>query len=214
MDSNSLQIRAAITAGLLLGGLVLLHSVSHGERIAPRQPLKEFPPVLGEWRGEDWPLEKRIVEAVGVDDYLNRTYTTSSGQSIELYVGYYSSQQTGDTIHSPKNCLPGAGWEPVRSDRTNISVPGAAPIVVNEYVVEKGLNRLLLLYWYQGRGRVGASEYWGKVWLVADAISRRRTDGALVRLYTTTHDGEEKARGRIVQFVQIIYPRLGDFIPN
>ena len=131
-----------------------------------------------------------------------------------MYVGYYASQRTGDTIHSPKNCLPGAGWDPVQSGYIKISIPGGRQIVVNEYVIQQGLDKQLVFYWYQGRGRVIASEYSGKFWMVADAISRNRTDGALVRLVTPMNDGEVHARARLVSFTQLLFPQLESIIPN
>jgi EpsI family protein len=166
------------------------------------------------WLGRDDPLEGRIVSALGVSDYVNRAYTGVGGQRVDLYVGYYQSQRTGDTIHSPKNCLPGAGWEPVRAGRLTIPMTAIPAIAVNEYLVEKGLTQYLVLYWYQAHGRVIASEYSGKVWLVFDAITRNRTDEALVRVLTSTSDGEDQARARAAQFVQGLYPRLSSFIPD
>jgi EpsI family protein len=192
----------------------LLHSISHGEAVIPHQPLRELPYTLGSWTGTEQPLEERIVQAVGVSDYTNRIY---SGQQIglaQLYVGYYASQRTGDTIHSPKNCLPGAGWDPVQSGYTKISVSGGRQIVVNEYVIQQGLDKELVFYWYQDRGRVIASEYSAKFWMVADAISRNRTDGALVRLVTPMNDSETDARARLVSLTQILFPHLEKVLPN
>ncbi len=208
------SIRMWITAGVLIGTSVLLHSVNHGERMVPRQPLRELPYNLASWKGEEEPLEERVVQAAGVNDYANRVYFSPGNPITQLYVGYYASQRTGDTIHSPKNCLPGAGWDPIHSGYATISLPGGRKIVVNEYVVAQGLNQDLVLYWYQGRGRVIASEYWGKFWMVADAISRNRTDGALVRLITPMDDGEAKAHARLVSFAQLLFPHLDELIPN
>ncbi len=214
MSKRSLQGRALVIAGMLIAGLVLLHGLSHGERVSTRLPLREIPLVLGAWRGQERPLEKRIVEATNTDDYLNRVYFNPDGKSIGLYLGFYETQRTGDTIHSPKHCLPGTGWEPLRTGRLQIEMQGGPAIEMNEYLVQKGLDRQLVLYWYQGRGRVEASEYRAKVWMVVDAISRNRTDGTLVRLVTPTSDGEEKARARAIEFAQTLYPRLGMFIPD
>ncbi len=214
MFNDSLGSRFFITVGVLLGGFVLLRGVSHGELTPLRTPLQQLPAALANWQGQDQPLEPRIVEALGVNDYLNRIYTDRSGHSVGLYVGYYQSQRTGQTIHSPKNCLPGAGWEPVRSGRLSIPMATTPPIEVNEYLVEKDADRYLVLYWYQAHGRVVASEYSGKVWLVLDAIARNRTDGALIRLFTPTRGGEDRARARAVQFVQALYPQLSKFIPD
>jgi EpsI family protein len=207
-------VRLWMTAGLLAGAFVLLHTVSHGETVVPHEPLRELPYTLGSWTGIEQPLPERIVQAVGVSDYMNRIYSSQQVGPAQLYVGYYASQRTGDTIHSPKNCLPGAGWDPVRSGYTKIAVSGGRQIVVNEYVIQHGLDKALVFYWYQGRGRVIASEYSGKFWMVADAISRNRTDGALVRLVTPMNDGEVPARARLVSFTQLLFPKLESLIPN
>jgi len=206
--------RLWITVGLLLGATLLLHSVSHGESVVARQPLRELPNTLGGWISQERPLQERIVQAVGVSDYTNRVFFNHTDPPVQLYVGYYASQRTGDTIHSPKNCLPGAGWDPIHSGYAQVSVLSGRQIVVNEYVIQQDLNKQMVFYWYQGRGRVIASEYWGKFWMVADAISRNRTDGALVRLVTPMSDGEAKARARLVRFTQLLFPHLGELIPN
>jgi EpsI family protein len=207
-------VRLWITAGLLIGAFVLLHSVSHGEAIVPHQPLHDLPYTLGNWTGTEQPFEERMMQAVGVSDYTNRVYSSRPVGFAQLYVGYYASQRTGDTIHSPKNCLPGAGWDPVQSGYTKISIPDGRQIVVNEYVIQQGLDKELVFYWYQDRGRVIASEYSAKFWMVADAISRNRTDGALVRLVTPMNDSEVDARARLVSFTQILFPHLENVIPN
>jgi EpsI family protein len=149
-----------------------------------------------------------------VSDYTNRVYSDQSSLPVQLYVGYYSSQRTGDTIHSPKNCLPGSGWDPVRSGHTTITISGDRKIVVNEYVIQQDEDKELVFYWYQARGRIIASEYSGKFWMVADAITRNRTDGALVRLVTPMNDGENQAHDRLVRFTQALFPYLDGLIPN
>jgi EpsI family protein len=214
MFDHSGPTRLWITTAILLGASVVLHTVSHGESIAPRQPLRELPYTLGTWMGKEQPIQEQIVKAVGVSDYTNRTYFDQRDRPIQLYIGYYANQRTGDTIHSPKNCLPGAGWDPIRSAYATIPVPNGRQIVVNEYVIQQDLDKQLVFYWYQGRGRVTASEYSGKFWMVADAISRHRTDGALIRLNTPMDDGEARARDRLVVLTQLLFPRLHDSIPN
>ena len=208
------SFRLWITAAILLSAFVLLQTMSHGEAIVPRQPLHDLPYQLGGWKGEEQPLQLRVVQAVSVNDYTNRVYSYLAEAPVQLYVGYYASQRSGDTIHSPKNCLPGAGWDPIQSGYATISIPTGRKIVVNEYVIQQDQNKQLVFYWYQGRGRVIASEYAGKFWMVADAISRNRTDGALVRLVTPMNDGEDKARARLVNLTQILFPSLDKLIPN
>jgi EpsI family protein len=214
VHSHMFGARFFFIVGTLLGSIVLLHSVSHGETVPLRQPLERLPMAMDGWQGHDDPLEERIVSELGVSDYVNRSYIGGSGQPVGVYVGYYQSQRTGETIHSPKNCLPGAGWEPVRASRLTIPMTTAPAIVVNEYLVEKGPAQYLVLYWYQSHGRVIASEYSGKAWLVFDAITRNRTDAALVRVLTSTRNGEDQSRAHAVQFVQALYPRLNGFIPD
>jgi EpsI family protein len=214
MSKGPGSVRLWVTVGVLLCAFVLLQTMSHGEAIVPRQPLHDLPYALGAWTGEEHPLQTQVVHAVGVSDYTNRVYSQLAETPVQLYVGYYASQRAGDTIHSPKNCLPGAGWDPIRSGYATILFPGGRKIVVNEYVIQQDQNKQLVFYWYQGRGRVVASEYVGKFWMIADAISRNRTDGALVRLVTPMDDGEDKASARLVNFTQILFPSLEKLIPD
>jgi EpsI family protein len=208
------SIRLGITAAVLLGAFILLHSITHGEPVVPHQPLHDLSYTLGKWSGQERPLSEQIVQAVSVSDYTNRIYSADGMAPVQLYVGYYGSQKTGDTIHSPKNCLPGAGWDPVHSGFSTILVGAAHQIIVNEFLIQQDQNQQLVFYWYQGRGRVIASEYAGKFWMVADAISRNRTDGALVRLVTPINDNEASARARLVGFTQDLFPQLDKIIPK
>lgn len=218
MGSRSMTVRLCIVALVLVGGITLLHAMSHGEAVVIHRPLRDLPYAIGNWKGQEQPLTERIIKAVGVSDYTNRLYVNKSGMPVQLYVGYYDSQRTGDTIHSPKNCLPGAGWDPIRSDYATITLTDGRKIVVNEYVIAQGLDKQLVFYWYQGRGRVVASEYWSKFWMISDAITRNRTDGALVRLLTPISgrkdDDVADAHARLVKFTQQIFPYLNEFIPN
>jgi EpsI family protein len=214
MFSPPQSVRFWITAIVLLGATALLRGVSHGEPIVSREPLRDLPYVLGSWKGEDHPLQPQIVQAVNVNDYANRLYFDRADATVQLYIGYYDSQRTGTTIHSPKNCLPGSGWDPIRSGYAEIFLLAGKAITVNEYVIQQDQDKQLVFYWYQGRGRVIASEYSAKFWMVADAISRNRTDGALVRLITPMSDGEVNARARLVSFGQVLLPSLDEFIPQ
>src|SRR4029078_8383531 len=134
-----------------------------------RTSFDRFPMQLNEWRGvQQPPFEPRVLAVLGVDDYLTRAYYAPDRAEVGLYIGYYGSQRQGDTMHSPLNCLPGSGWEPVSKSYLPISMAAASPdapdgsnpdVVVNRYVVQKVLDRVLVLYWYQSHGRVVASEY-------------------------------------------------------
>ena len=125
-------------------------------------------------------------------------------------------------MHSPLNCLPGSGWEPVSHRMLDVTVPRknaeAATIGVNRYVIRKGLDRQLVLYWYQSHGRVVASEYWGKFYLVTDAVRYGRSDTAIVRVIVPISsqgsDAESQAERMAVSFVRQSFPLLEDYIPS
>jgi EpsI family protein len=137
-------------------------------------------------------------------------------------MGYWATQKRGDTVHSPLNCLPGSGWEPLSRRTLGLTVSdgtsGARQIDVNRFVIQKGLDRQLVLYWYQSHDRVIASEYLGKFYLVADAIRLSRSDTAIVRVIVPIADGtaaaETAAERTGVQFVQQIFPLLTNHIPS
>src|SRR5262249_52116959 len=135
---------------------------------------------------------------------------------VGLYIGYYMSQRQGDTMHSPMNCLPGSGWQPISGGRMTIEM-GGQPREVNRYIVEKSGDHLLVLYWYQSHGRVVGSEYWGRIYMALDAMRMNRTDAALVRIVVpipyTEKSGEDAAERLAVQFVRTMFPLLDRHLP-
>lgn len=229
-------IRATILFACFVTGAAVIARASRAEPTPIRHSLATFPMTLGEWRGgADQPFDTRTLAVLGVDDYLSRTYVRpiarvagveSSRFAVGLYIGYYRTQRQGDTIHSPLNCLPGSGWEPVSRSTLEARVarrPGGPiePVHVNRFVVEKGLERDLVLYWYQSHGRVVASEYASKFFLVRDAVLLNRSDGALVRVIApiASSGGSEggsddfaERQGRA--FMQAVFPWLADFLPE
>jgi EpsI family protein len=211
-------IRLFVAAALILtAGLVIARS-SHAERVPPRQPLSAFPYEFNEWRGERGAeLDPRLLAVLGADDYLTRVYAGPDRGPVDFYVGYYESQRQGDLIHSPMNCLPGSGWEPVQRDRLSVQVPGlSAPLQINRFVIQKGEYRQVVLYWYQSHGRAMASEYVSRMRMVVDAVRINRTDAALVRVVTPIDPrlgGEAAAERRAVAFVRDMYPRLAAHLP-
>jgi EpsI family protein len=206
-------LRVAAAAMLLVAGIFATHSFRPKVAAAPRWPLRDFPSEIGLSHSEDRPFETEIVRAVGADDYINRVYL-GSAPPIELYVGYYRDQRSGDRIHSPKNCLPGSGWEAVHSTRVQIGSDGGVPVLVNGYLVAQGTRRNMVLYWYQSHGRIVASEYLAKILLIADGLKNRPTNGALVRIWTNAADGEASAEARAVDFARRVYPQIEEFLPN
>jgi EpsI family protein len=197
---------------------------SKSEPVLIRAPLSSLPMQLGEWRGMvQPPLDKEILDVLKVDDYIVRGYLAPGGGAVGLYVGYYASQRQGETMHSPLNCLPGAGWQPFSRGTLTTTVapsPTSAPtrIEVNRYLIEKGIDRQLVLYWYQSHGRVVASEYWSKFFLVKDAIQLNRTDGSLVRIIAPilprVADGEQQAEQTALRFLQTLFPQLSSYLPS
>jgi EpsI family protein len=206
-------LRVAVAATVLAGGILATHSFRPKIAAAPHWPLREFPSNLGPSHSEDRPFEMQVVQAVGADDYINRVYL-GGALPIELYVGYYKDQRSGDRIHSPKNCLPSSGWEPVHASRVEIGSEDGVPLVVNGYLVAQGLRRNMVLYWYQSRGQIVASEYMAKFLLIADGLKNRPTDGAMVRIWTTAADGEVSAQARAVDFARRVYPQIEKFLPD
>jgi EpsI family protein len=213
-------LRAAALFICLAAASGAIARAERSEQVPPRLPFAQFPAQMGEWRkGQELAIDAEVLAILGVDDYLSRTYFTPDRSGVGLYVGYYESQKQGDTIHSPLNCLPGAGWEPLSNSVIQVPIAGPpgtpAQIGVNRYIIQKGLDRQLVLYWYQAHGRVVASEYWGKFYLIADAVRLNRTDAALVRVISPIigDQGEQQAETIGVRFVQTLFPALTNFLP-
>ncbi len=214
MPDSSSPHRFWVIVAILVAATALLHATNRSSKLPLRQSLTHIPLNIADWRGADFPIEKRLVVALGVDEYLNRGYVDSKGDSLELYIGYFGSQRSGELIHSPKNCLPAAGWEWARTGTLDLALPNHPNIRINDFRIVKGLQQSLVLYWYQGRGRAVASEYTAKFWMIADAMTRHRTDGAMVREIVPLRGREEDARKLGVQFLQAIYPSLDQSIPD
>jgi EpsI family protein len=215
-------VRTLIVAFCLLAGWAYLGRTSRAESLPPREPLAGLSlSIDGRVGRNEPPFEKSILDVLGVDDYIVRSYYGSQNLPVGLYVGFYNSQRQGDTIHSPLNCLPGAGWQPLEQGRQVIDVrqspasDATRSIEVNRVVIGKGLDKQLVLYWYQSRDRVVASEYWGKIYTVLDAVKYNRTDAALVRVIVPIPDAslEQAADDQAVEFVQALFPLLGRHLP-
>jgi EpsI family protein len=188
------------------------------EPTVPRESFAAFPTRIGEWVGrEATPFTADVLAVLGVDEHVHRIYRNDQAD-IALFIGYYQSQRQGDTMHSPLNCLPGAGWQPLTRRYTTITASGGAvPIRVNEIQIQKGLDKQLVLYWYQSHGRVEPNEYFSKLFMVYDAVRLNRTDAALVRVVAPLdfNDVDGAAAGtRAKQFVQTMYPLLDSYLPE
>ena len=214
--------RIVLLLVLLLAATGLALRADRQEAVPLRKSFASFPMEMNGWAGTRLaPLDDEIVAILGVDDYVTRVYRKAGVPPVGLYIGYWQSQRQGDSIHSPQNCLPGAGWSPVSRSTVPI-VPAndrtGDQALVNRYVVQKGLDRQLVLYWYQSHGRIIASEYWGKIALVTDAIRLNRTDAAVIRVMTSIPregtDSEGAAERAMMEFVRTLLPRLDEFLPR
>jgi EpsI family protein len=210
--------RISILCACLLAASAYVARAHRPQALPPRHSLAALPLSIGGWEGRDASeISDQIVSSLGVDDYANRFYAGPDGNVLSLYVGYYQSQRQGASIHSPLNCLPGAGWNPVKHEFLEISV-GNTKIEINRIVVLKGLEKQVVLYWYQSHARVVASEYQAKMYSVLDALRTGRTDAALVRIVSPAASfdqaAEDAAAQRAAAFVQQLYPLLSGYIPE
>jgi|SRR5579863_2923239 len=215
---QSTTLRFVMAALLIVSAGVLLQAHTRSEVQPARLPLQLFPQQLGTWDGEDIAMDKDVLAILGPGDFLLRVYRDpqTNQPPVNLFIAYFPSQRTGDTIHSPQHCLPGAGWAPVENRRMDLSLPGHAPFPVNRYLIAKGDSREVVLYWYWAHDRGVASEYWAKFFLVADSIRMNRSDGALVRIITPLLPGEtaDAATERLLPFANRVTPLLDSYIPR
>ncbi len=217
---------------LLLATALLLHSRGDKDNVPSSQPLSQMPQTIGVWTSRDIAMQDDVLAILGKGDFLNRLYTgpavlpepgvekvsvpTRSDVPISLFIGYFASQRTGQSIHSPQNCLPGAGWNFESSRYTTLTADNGKVFTVGEYVISDGNTKQFVLYWYQAHGRSIANEYKAKLYMIADAIRMNRTDGAIVRVITPVMPLESiaTARNRVVRFTSEMAPVLPRFIPD
>jgi EpsI family protein len=204
----------AATLLIVLQG-ALIYSAVRPEAIPAGRPLSMLPATLGSWTLlQEGVIDDDTRNVLKADDLLNRFYA-SGNQGANLFVAAFRSQRNGKTPHSPKNCLPGTGWTPLNSRQVAIDVGRAMPIVVNRYVVARGDDRSLVLYWYQSRDRAIASEYTAKFWVVVDAMRLNRTDTALVRVVVPIVNRDEDAAAKsATDFVKAFYGTLREYLPS
>lgn len=222
---------------LLLATAFVLESRGDTDNVPPSEPLAQLPqtlqsPSFGPWTSRDFPLDDDTLSVLGKGDFLNRVYTTQRTETVRssdglgpeqvatppvsLFIGYFPTQRTGQTMHSPQHCLPGAGWTFDSQQYVDIKDADGKNYNVGEYVISNGETRQFVVYWYQAHGRSVPNEYLAKLYMVADAIRTNRTDGALVRIITPVMATEtlDSARQRALQFTRQVAPYLPRFIPN
>ena len=215
---------------LLIAVGALLRRGDH-DQTPPSTPLAQFPMTLERWSGTDLPLDPEVLDVLGKGVFLNRNYIPQrpaadgahTGDSaadlsgpISLFIGYFPTQRSGQSIHSPQNCLPGSGWTFEQSGTVMLTGPDGQDRPVNDFIISDGSNRAEVIYWYQSHGRAIASDYKAKLYMLADSIRYNRSDAALVRVVTPLRKGEDRAQAhlRAVHFAQTLVPLLPAYIPD
>ena len=217
-----MKIRIIILCLFMLSVAAAISYASRPEIVPTRQSLEGLPLRLAGWEGRRLPdTDQKILDILGVDDYINRSYFRENSPSVSLYIGYFQSQRAGKSIHSPLNCMPGSGWIPERNERISIPVNNGGVIQVNRIIIRKSSVSQVVLYWYQSQGRVIAGEYMGKIYTVLGAMRTNRTDAALVRIISLIPDNapskaesEEAAENAAIEFTQALFPLLADYLPE
>jgi EpsI family protein len=196
----------------------MFYGFSRNEKIPARLPLADFTLTGTDWRSiQDVELSQDEKDVLQADDILERLYQDQrGGRSASLFVAFFDTQKTGKAPHSPKNCLPAAGWVPSRNEIVEIPVPGQAqPIQANRYIVARGDNQSVVLYWYQSHNRTVASEYWAKYYTVVDSIHYNRSDTALVRVVVGVNNGDtQRAIKTATDFAVAFFPQLKQHLPS
>lgn len=202
-------------AGLMLLALLLAHLGSQVQRRQLLAPLVGLPVALGPWRGvgPDLPLDQATLDLLKPQDYLLRNYIDGRGRACALFVAYFGLQEEGAIIHSPRHCLPGAGWQIMSRGQVEATT-SLGPRQLNHLIIGQGLDRVSVLYWYQGRGRVEANEYLDRWQLLLDGLVLQRTDGALVRLTSAMIPGDDQVLTVQLQMAEALIPALERLLPG
>lgn len=204
-------------AVLAAGALLTFGGVREQVAMPLRADLStSVPTVMAGMTAQDVPISKEEQRVAGMDNFVMRAYAPAgaaiSAAAFTVYVGYYQQQTQGNSIHSPRNCLPGGGWEPLTSSRESISTP-AGIVPVNRYLIGNGDAKALVLYWYQGRGRMAANEYAVKWHLLRDQALRGRSDEALVRIIVPVDKSEQEAYELAVKIGRTLAPAVASVLP-
>jgi len=212
------SLRFWTVALLLAGTALLLQARGVSDRIPERAPLSQVQSSIAGWTGSDMAIDQETLGVLGPGDFLSRLYIREGGTTapIGLFIAYFASQRTGVTIHSPRNCLPGAGWMFDSSRYVDLKDVDGKSHQVGEYIISNGADRQFVIYWYQAHGRSVANEYVARIDMVKDAIRMDRTDGALVRIMTPIGPmgTVAAAKARAETFTAQLAPMLPRFIPD
>ena len=210
-------IRIIIVCILLFATTIFLHNFSKGTVVPIKQSLANFPGTLGKWTCiETGKLPDTVEQMLGVDDYINRNYQAPNGRIINLYVSYFACME-GKGFHSPRNCMPGAGWDIASLKPLTLYIHHSegTPVVINQMTMQKGAEQQIVLYWYQCRGRIIYSEYMEKIYQVIDSIFKRRTDGSFIRIMAPLDNEDTTFRlNNMKEFTRHVIPLLDEYLPG
>ncbi len=200
---------------VVFGGVFINWFENRGEIPVSREPLSTLPATLGDWKqkGDAIRFSVETESVLRTSDYVMREYVRD-GRLANLYIGYYASQKTGATYHSPQNCLPGSGWEMKKPEIVTIKTSDGKSFEANRYIIENGKYKEVMLYWYQGRGRTQSSEYYDKIYTVLDSVTRRRSDGSMVRVMTSAGSSEADATKAAVELAAEVSEKLSAHVPQ
>lgn len=215
--NSPVSVRAVVTlfASIVLCGVFVNWFQYRGEMSVERRPLVEIPDRLGSWeqRNADIRFDEPTEKVLKATDYVMRDYY-GPGKRLNLYVGYYASQRSGATYHSPLSCLPGTGWEMIEPELLQISTPAGKQLTVNRYVVKQGEHKEYLIYWYQGRGRSFANEFEDKFFTSVDSLTKRRSDGGMVRIMTPLGKDPVRSLTAAIDLTSHVADNIGEFLPD
>jgi EpsI family protein len=180
-----------------------------------RASFVDFPMQLGGWRGTRDALDAVYLDQLKLDDYLLADFHGSRMAPVNLYIAYYDSQRKGQSAHSPRSCLPGGGWDFETLAPRRLDTPAGA-LTVNRGIIRHGAERELVYYWFQQRGRVVTNEYLVKWYILCDAITRNRSDGAMVRVLAPLplSGNEAQVERDLTQFAGALSGQLSRYVPN
>jgi hypothetical protein len=191
-------MRFGVLLVLLLVVGVIVNAWSYlGEAHVERKELKDFPQTIGAWQrtGNDQILDDQTMQVLRASDYLLRDFRKPEGQVANLYVGYYATQRTGATYHSPLNCLPGSGWQLSEPGKATIALPDGTSFIANKYVIKSGDYKSLMIY------------------TVLDSVRLRRSNGAMVRVTVPIGDSEASAERVAIDFASAASTVLPQYVP-
>lgn len=218
MKVHSKSLITLFSCFIGLQGLGAYFLANRSEYQPTPPPLTSLASQFGTWSmSAEFPIEKEVQDVLKATDTLSRIYQDSSSPyGVSLFIAFFKSQRNGVAPHSPKNCLPGNGWVPELSEIVRFPVPGSAEgIEVNQYIVQKGETKNVVVYWYQSRGRSVASEYKAKVYVMADAITNNRTDTSLVKVISPVVDNDVAGAVQATRrFVYDSFPQIIAALPN